>query len=142
MTYIRLACPKCGSIDVPANKILIHLDVDKKTRRIVDSFILFNCPKCSAQLRAVTKDNIKFLRQIRELGARYAVKEDIKQFIKSIVPDKITYSITSKEKPSKKNKKDPPLTYNDLIDMHFLLEKIDNVDDLFDTLKKREDKEE
>lgn len=139
---IHIFCPEAEKqFLVYAKGIKIHLEVQRGTQEILNSFIIVKCPKCLMRLQCEIGPNKKLLRWLRDLGAKYLTSKKIVELLAffSVVEyevgidsynarateHKIEFNISTKE----------PLTHDDVIDMHFQMKSIDTVEDFLRAAK-------
>ena len=105
---VRATCPACGEVDLPANEVELRLDPSAEDDAVLTGRYAFTCPSC---LTTISKDaDRRAAELLMEGGAQ----------VKFIVVAK--------------HPENPPagraLTWDDLLDLHVLLER----DDWFELL--------
>lgn len=99
-TTIKAHCPMCGEVDLTPPDVSLHADVVVSA----ESYYAFSCPDCG--LRIHKRADERIVRMLESAGvARYREVE--------------TATV-----------QDPPFTYDDLLDLHRLLETADWFDQL------------
>lgn len=109
MTTIRASCPTCGEVDLTPDDI--HLTVIRTTRAEVgpDSHYTFTCPECA---ESVAKPATERIARLLTGGG-----------VETEIVD-CSHPAAARRRPSHPESppNGPPLTADDLIDFHLLLE--------------------
>jgi predicted RNA-binding Zn-ribbon protein involved in translation (DUF1610 family) len=106
MTIIRTACPACGEVDVSAEAVLLHV-----LQGSFEGIYSFICPACREDVEK--RANRKIIALLVSAGVGI---ED-----RSGHPSSTRFGETESD-PRGRIPAGPPLTLDDLIDFHFLLE--------------------
>jgi hypothetical protein len=102
MTTIRATCPQCGEVEMDARSILLQVEQESG-----EGSYSFDCPSCELPVEKPADRKIVLL--LMSAGVEVMEPQEV----------------SSEVRPS-----GPPLTSDDLIDFHFLLQR----DDWFDQL--------
>jgi predicted RNA-binding Zn-ribbon protein involved in translation (DUF1610 family) len=102
MTTIRATCPQCGEVEMDARSILLQVEQESG-----EGTYSFDCPSCEVPVEKPADRKIVLL--LMSAGVEVMEPQEA----------------SSEVRPS-----GPPLTSDDLIDFHFLLQR----DDWFDQL--------
>ncbi|MEX0658343.1 MAG: hypothetical protein WD080_04355 [Egibacteraceae bacterium] len=102
MTTIKTNCPTCGEVDLTPDDIELHPGPDAGQ----GSFYAFGCPGCQGLVRKEADERV----------VRLLVSAGVSRVVAVAAPQS----------------QDPPLTYDDLLDLHALLATDAWFDDLLD----------
>lgn len=103
MTTIRATCPQCGEVEMDARSILLQVEQESG-----EGSYSFDCPSCELPVEKPADRKIVLL--LMSAGVEVMEPQE---------------AVSSEVRPN-----GPPLTSDDLIDFHFLLQR----DDWFDQL--------
>ncbi len=120
MTTIRATCPRCGEVDLTPEQILLTIVRAEDTPVGPDSHYAFDCPTCSATIKKPADERIAHLLTTGGVEVVVFGMEDLDEQLARLTV------LPHPERPAH----GPPLSYDDLLDFHFLL----TGDDWFEAL--------
>ncbi len=103
MTTIKATCPKCGEVDLTADDILLRIGSVKTTNTYG-----FSCPACRG----------------------FVEKPADERIVRLLLSGGVMPQVTQIPAEAMEAKEGPPLSYDDLLSFHELLERDDWIDDL------------
>jgi predicted RNA-binding Zn-ribbon protein involved in translation (DUF1610 family) len=113
MTTIRTTCPRCGEVDMGPEAILLSVLQGGR-----EGTYRFTCPTCfdAVEKRADRKIVALLVSAGVDVSGRGGVEEQTVPMFESDAPDDLPVD------PRGRLPEGPPLTIDDLIDFHFLLQ--------------------
>lgn len=103
MTRIRATCPRCGEVELPAAEVELHVVRAPDGQLASGTHYAFDCPECGERVRKDADERICQLLTGSGVNVR------------------VTPAARHPESPPD----GPPLTVDDLIDLHLLLQRED-----------------
>jgi hypothetical protein len=116
MTRIRANCPSCGEIDLRPQDIELHVVRSDAGEVAEGSSYTFACPACTGHIVKPADERI----------ARLLATGGVPVNISSDPPPEVVSRPTHPEAPPS----GPPFGYDDLLDLHLLLQREDWLDRL------------
>lgn len=106
MTRIRATCPTCGEVELRPDDVVLHRIVDAAGSLLAGTCYRFSCPECSSMVEKPADDRVADLLTSGGVPTEDVVSgpaRPLRPLHPELPPD------------------GPPLTLDDLLDLHFAL---------------------